>query len=213
MKKYIVIIVSGLCLLFLMQGPFRQIEEPVMSVKSGCYDEPFELTMECEEGVDIYYTLDGSDPDENSLHYESPIFITDRTSEPNVWSARTDLTIESEYGIPEYNVEKATIVKAVAYGKNGKSEVVTSSYFVGWKEWENHYDASIPILSIVGDSEVLFDADDGMLVLGKAFEEWLKDNEGKEPKGDLEIKANFNIREERLPVTVSYYKGGIEQFT
>ena len=41
------------------------IPSPAFSQPSGFYDEPFKLTILSAEGFSVYYTLDGSDPNES----------------------------------------------------------------------------------------------------------------------------------------------------
>ena len=61
------------------------------SRESGFYEEPFTLEMTAPFGTEIYYTLDGSWPDENAILYTTPIYIDDATPHPNVYSMRTDM--------------------------------------------------------------------------------------------------------------------------
>lgn len=49
---------------------------PVFSQRSGLFDKAFTLVISSHtDPVNIYYTLDGSDPNETSLHYTAPIEI------------------------------------------------------------------------------------------------------------------------------------------
>ena len=60
-------------------------EAPVISQQAGFYDDPVTVTIEPEKtGDTVYYTLDGSVPDQNSTKYTGPVTI-DTTS---VLSAR-----------------------------------------------------------------------------------------------------------------------------
>ena len=69
-----------------------EIPVPVFSRPSGFYEEPFELTVSSERGLSVYYTLDGSLPDETDSLYTGSLTISDRSQEPNVLSARTDIS-------------------------------------------------------------------------------------------------------------------------
>ncbi len=53
---------------------------PVMSLESGTYFSSQKLSMSAGEGAEIYYTTDGSDPDENSLKYSQPIAVDQSTA-------------------------------------------------------------------------------------------------------------------------------------
>lgn len=159
----------------------------IFSKDSGFYDESFELHIYAPT-KDIYYTLDGSDPDENSLKYEKGIIVEDATNQPNVYSMRTDVTAEFQdeiiekycnnrnimnYTVPEYNVDKCTVIKAVYYDKNGvRSDIEERVYFVGFDEKSGYED--VGVISLVSDPENLFGYEEGIYVLGATYDEFLK---------------------------------------
>lgn len=158
-------------------------EKPRFSVESGFYEESFYLDIASEEGSVIYYTLDGSIPDENSMVYEQPILIKNATENENVYSMRTDTstgfltdliaernTLDSDpgYMAPDFLVDKCTIIRAVSIAENGlKSEEVSASYFVGIapEEYEG-----CKIISLITDPDYLFDPEIGIYVTGNVFE-------------------------------------------
>ena len=76
--------------------------EPVLSKTGGIYDNVNNLDLEISANGDIYYTLDGTIPNNNSLKYVEPI-----------------------------KLDKTTVVKVVVY-ENGKknSDIITSSYII-----------------------------------------------------------------------------------
>lgn len=49
------------------------LQAPTMSPAGGEYHAPIEITMESPEGANIYYTLDGSEPDSTAFLYDGPI--------------------------------------------------------------------------------------------------------------------------------------------
>lgn len=53
---------------------------PVFALKSGLYTEPVTLELTANQGADIYYTLDGSVPDESSQLYQEPIILDQTTT-------------------------------------------------------------------------------------------------------------------------------------
>lgn len=57
------------------QVEFDYPEEPVFSVGSGEYQGSFSVIITAEPDCTIYYTMDGSDPDQNSSVYRSPVVI------------------------------------------------------------------------------------------------------------------------------------------
>jgi uncharacterized repeat protein (TIGR02543 family) len=57
------------------------VPRPTFSVNTGTYYTPQTVTIACEEpDAVIYYTLDGTEPNESSLEYISPITITQTTT-------------------------------------------------------------------------------------------------------------------------------------
>lgn len=169
------------------------------SKEPGFYDEEFMLELTALEG-DIYYTLDGSIPDRTSIKYEKPILIYDATSNENIYSMRTDVSTGFEVGeiekiglevppgykVPDYKVDKATIIRAVAYDQLGnRSEVVDASYFVGFSEKEGY--ENINVLSIITEPKNLFDSEVGIYVTGNEYKKYVE---------EYREKAIWNYKEE-----------------
>ena len=151
----------------------EEYTELVFSVESGFYEEPFTLVLSAPVGTEIYYTLDGSEPDEHAMKYTEPILIEDATKNDNRYSLRTDVTTGymSEligvhnpdlqppgYVLPDYPIDKCTVVRAVYLDEEGAlSEIKTGNYFVGFDE-KKGYDG-FNIISVVTDPDNLFDSD------------------------------------------------------
>ena len=161
--------------------------ELVFSYESGFYDEPFELELYAPPGTRIFYTLDGSDPNEDAILYTGPIRIDDATQNENVYSLRTDVSgrfisediyePKHTYTVPDYNIDKCTVVRSAYCDANGSfSEIKTKCYFVGYAE-KSGYD-NINIISVVTDPVNLFDYETGIYVLGHIFDEYIKENGG-----------------------------------
>lgn len=75
------------------------VQAPVLSVSGGIYVAPFTLELTAEKGAEIYYTLDGSIPDESSSKYSGGI-----------------------------NIQSTTVINAVAIKNGEKSDVVMAEY-------------------------------------------------------------------------------------
>lgn len=154
----------------------RKTEEIYFSVPAGYYDEMVYVSMETKEkDAEIYYTMDGSVPDETSMLYEKgdELFIDNRTEEPNrytnVWC--TPLEFGKEDGLnynpsPQY---KASVVKARMYFPKEEcwsEDVWSSTYLIG-------ADYTMPVVSLSVDEELLFDEQTGIYVPGNAFDEYI----------------------------------------
>ncbi len=154
--------------------PLINDERIEFSRESGFYDEGFELEISSDGGGEIYYTLDGSEPDKDSEKYSSPIKISDASGNPNVYSARTDIApfFEKHYSIPQKNVDKAVVVRAAAFAADGsKSESVTKTYFVGFAEKKAY--ENLAAVSVVTDPENLFSYNSGIYVTGKTYNDYI----------------------------------------
>lgn len=142
------------------------------SVESGFYEEEFSLTLEAEEGMKIYYTIDGSVPNEEAILYEGPIDITDRSDEANIYSAYDNF---SSYfnSRATYEVDKATVIRAVAYDELGhRGEISEQVYFVDFDNKAGYDD--IGIISMVVDPEDFFGDERGIYVLGNVYKEYVQ---------------------------------------
>lgn len=56
------------------------VEKPMFSRISGTYINPIDITISSENGYDIYYTTDGSDPAESGLLYQDAISLEEGTT-------------------------------------------------------------------------------------------------------------------------------------
>ena len=187
--KLIIVIVS---LIFLILGiayiDVMNSEAPRFSVESGFYVEDFYLEMNSEYGSKIYYTLDGSIPDEKALVYNEPILIENATHNENTISMitdtstgfYTDLIAEKEtrdknpgYMQPDFLIDKCTVIRAVSIAENGlRSEEVSASYFVGITPEEY---GGCKIISLITEVGNLFDSEKGIYVTGDIFETALEE--------------------------------------
>lgn len=157
----------------------HKLAAPQFSRASGAFTESFDLGITAEAGADIYYTTDGSTPDENSQKYTGEINVYDRTSDENNLSAMKrelftdwyDNFWNSSPSQPEVKVDKGTVIRAVAIKNGQTSGVAAASYFVGIGN-DTYY--GVPIISVVTDSDNLFDKQTGIYMKDNAH------NKGKD---------------------------------
>ena len=146
------------------------VRTPVFSAESGFYDNGFALSIEVPEGTTVYYTTDGSDPTTSSEKYASPITVKDMTSEPNKYSARTDITAYTDILAPDEGVLKAAVIRAIAVDGQGRaSDIITKTYFVGSANVEKY--RKMKVISLVTDPDNLFDYEKGIYVKGKVYDD------------------------------------------
>lgn len=185
---------GGICIVALAAFAAAQPEQRPEAVRqvrfseaSGFYDAPFYLELEADGG-NIYYTLDGSEPDEGGIPYEGPILIQDASKNENVYSVITDVSpylkpelldkndvqLFHHYQVPDQPVDKATVVRAVSVdGWGNRSAPSDAVYFVGFGE-KTGYDG-MNVMSVVTDPDNLFDSKKGIYVLGDVFAETVSD--------------------------------------
>lgn len=189
------------------------VERPTFSHDSGFYADSFLLTISAFHAEEIYYTLDGSEPDENALRYTGPIRITDATQNENGDSMRTDVSTgfrsdligpnSPGYAAPDFPVDKCSVLRAIAVSPWGSvSEIASAVYFVGVRPEDYH---GCNILSLTTDPGNLFDSQTGIYVTGEAFAEYLE--AGELPASWWFWPANYRQRggEWERPVTMDFF--------
>lgn len=185
------------------------------SAKAGFYDTAFLLELSVDDDKAIYFTLDGSDPrtSDSAMLYTDGIFLFDNTDKPNVYSAVTDISL-SGYQPPQFNVDKGMIIRAVAKTPEGAyGAVATNSYFIG--KTASYY-SDMKAISMVTDSDFLFDPDTGAYMIGSKYYEWLESDEyvAYDP-GDVANVTNYNTsgRESEFPVSIQVFEDGTAAYT
>lgn len=135
----------------------------MFSQEGGFYTEAFSLQLAVNHpGTVLYYTTDGSEPDENATVYTNPISIESRKGQENVFSA---IETSPSWIPPKEEVFKATVIRAVAY-INGcpASGVFTHTYFVDPAISQKY---TLPIISIATDRSNFFGRNNGIYVSGE----------------------------------------------
>ena len=184
------------------------IKPPEFSRMSGFYAQNFKLTLTSEENTIIYYTDDSTDPRNSttSKEYKNYIEIYDRTQEPNIYSMIETITTHKYIG-PNYPVDKAMIIRAVAMNLKGDySEINTNTYFITNDNLYKYQE--LTVVSLVTNPENLFDPEIGIYVTGTMYLENKKrcnyKMKGKDweresfvtifEKGEIILQQNLGIR-------------------
>lgn len=195
-------------------APPKTTKDVGFSHGSGFYADEITLEMTCQTaGAKIYYTTDGSVPDDTDLLYEAPITLKSRSTDPNILSSQTGTSAGGDY-IPKGKVKKANVIRAVAYLPDGTvSEVRNGTFWVGTDRTEEYGD--VPVISLMTEMDNLYDYEKGIYVLGKTYDDWVA-AQGDEPYEAWQAEGNYSNRgkEWERPVTVEYITyDGSEGFT
>ena len=172
------------------------------SLDSGFYEKTQKVSLSCNvEGAQIYYTMDGSTPDETSSLYQGEITVSRKLYTQNVLASQTGTSAGNHY-IPDYSVDKCTVIRAIAYLPDGTTTPLAhATYFIGLDR-EKYGD--VPVISLITDFDNLFDYNTGIYVLGKTHDEWIaKDPSNAELDGWQHVGNYSNRgREWERPVSV-----------
>lgn len=157
-------------------GYLALLSAPIPSFSEGFYTDPINLGFSSvDEDVQIYYTLDGSDPEAgaaNTFLYDpaATLYLADRSSEPNgISMIRTTITGSTAWQHNWYPplglVKKASIIR-VKSSKAGclDSPIQNLSYFIG-TDFATRY-PDIPLLSLITPYENFFGDSTGIYVPG-----------------------------------------------
>ncbi len=125
------------------------------SLPSTFYDENISVELFADDGAEIYFTLDGSDPDASSDRYNGAIEI----------NAGTDTS--------------AVTIKAVAVRDGEVSDIFTRSYVVGQNVRERFSEDTL-IFVLSTDPYNLYDYEYGIAVSGKIYDDYVKEHPGEE---------------------------------
>ena len=184
----------------------QEVTEFCFNRTSGFYDDEFTLMMyHPNKDAKIYYTTDGSTPDESDTLYDGKgIELKNRTKEKNDLSAEKGISAGGDYYVPG-KVTKANVIRAVAVLPDGTvSNILNGTFFVGVDREKEYGD--VPVISLLTDKENLFDYETGIYVLGKTHDDWLKESSSNKWLDAWQHKGNYSNRgrEWERPVNVEY---------
>jgi hypothetical protein len=236
-------IVTGLLLslliIFQAPGPVFAAERlpgPAFSHPGGFYDTPFNLIITATEGADIYYTLDGSEPDpENlggssfnyknewvqkpgdtdgelltcifiTLKYDSPIPVTDRSAENDRLSRKTSTYFNPPWYFPDSTVFKGTVVKAIAVSDGHEPSPVVTHTYFIHPQARGRF--TLPVIAISTPENYLFDYVTGIYTPGVIFDEWRERYPERVASGGT--AANYWQRDEEweIPARLTFWDEG-----
>ncbi|MBQ8149550.1 MAG: CotH kinase family protein [Clostridia bacterium] len=173
------------------------------SLPSGFYPEDQELTITCSvEDSLIYYTTDGSMPTEDSQILDYALELGDTTDLPNVLS---DIggTCPDELYIPEHNVMKAHVIRAMAWLPDDTyTPVYSATYWIGADREELYGD--MPVISLMMEYDDLMGYENGIYVLGKAYDDYMEADGKTLDAWDYPANYQARGRESERPVAVEY---------
>lgn len=147
------------------------LEDPTFSQPSGFYEDAVSLQISSSSGTTVHYTLDGSDPTTDSPLYSGSLTLMDPSSHFDRYASRTDITEEdSGYLPPDSPVDKAVVLRAVAFDAAGNSSnITTATYFIDFDQKDGYENAAV--LSLVTDPDNLFSSETGIYVRGVLYDD------------------------------------------
>lgn len=147
------------------------LEDPTFSQPSGFYEDAVSLQISSSSGTTVHYTLDGSDPTTDSPLYSGSLTLMDPSSHSDRYASRTDITEEdSGYLPPDSPVDKAVVLRAVAFDAAGNSSnITTATYFIDFDQKDGYENAAV--LSLVTDPDNLFSSETGIYVRGALYDD------------------------------------------
>lgn len=186
------------------------LPQPTFSQEGGFHAAGFNLTLSTNvAGATIYYTLDGSEPNENNLGgttyqyknvyaenpgdpsgplltqsyqsmvYSGPIAIADRSPLPNKIANISTTYDNDPTYIPTQPLFKGTIVRAKVVKPGSLSSPIVTKTYFITPAGSAEF--ALPVISISINEDRFFDYEDGIQVAGIDFDTWRAANPTEEP--------------------------------
>ena len=143
-------------------------QEVTFSINGGFYEEPFELTLSCDQhGKVIHYTTNGNTPTANDPIYQEPLLLDE-----SLYSRSDIYTIHNcpdELWFQPESVKKCIVIRAAVFDEAGNriGKVATNTYLIKSIGCDTH---GLPAVSICADSLDLYDYNRGIFVPGASFD-------------------------------------------
>ena len=150
---------------------------PTFSVAPGFYPSSQSVALSASTaGYKIYYTLDGSDPwdSDNSIWSGQSINISNpaNVSSGLAWKRTNPVEVganvaDAVWLPPTGSIDKAVVLRAITVSLDGKncSPEISGTYFIG----AEYSSRSLPVFSLITNTENLFDFVDGLYHPGKHY--------------------------------------------
>ncbi len=213
------------------------LPSPEFSHTGGLYEYPFYLYLSTNVVAgNIYFTLDGSEPDPDNLNgstymykntwvenpgdpdgdlitgsyrtyvYTSPITISNQMYEPDSLTKRASSFNNPAYYIPEFPVFKGTVVRAITAKAGYSSSPVVTHTFFVHPRIKQRY--NLPIIAISTNEANLFDYHKGIYTPGIIFDNWRHNNPDMHADGGR--PGNYHQRgvEWEYPANFSFWDSG-----
>lgn len=192
-------------------APAENLTDVVFSHGSGFYADDITLEMTCAtDGAKIFYTLDGSVPDETDTLYTGAIVLSNKTTSPNVLSSQTGTSAGGDY-IPKGKVKKANVIRAIAVFPDGTTSAVRNgTFWVGIDRTEEY--GNVPVISLMTEFDNLYDYEKGIYILGKTYDDWKAEQDGYYEAWQAEGNYSNKGKEWERPVNVEYINATGESF-
>ena len=147
---------------------FAKAQEVTFSTSGGFYDNPFELTLSCDQQDKvIHYTTNGNTPKASDPIYREPLLLGESLySHSDIFKVQN--SPDGIWFSPK-TVQKCIVIRAAAFDASGEriSPIATQSYFLQSLGCDTH---GLPVMSLCVDSLDLFDYETGIFVPGVYFD-------------------------------------------